>query len=41
MGEKNLKDVFFLPYVGSNYENGLLLSEDGTIVSGTESDKGL
>lgn len=41
MKEKNLKDVFFLPYVGSNYENGLLLSEDGTIVSGTESDKGL
>ena len=41
MEEKNLKDVFFSPYVGSNYENGLLLSEDGTIVSGTESSKGL
>ena len=38
---KDFKNVFFLPYVGSNYENGLLLSEDGTIVPGTESDKGL
>lgn len=38
---KDFKNVFFLPYVGSNYENGLLLSEDGTIVPGTEQRKGL
>lgn len=39
--EKGLENVFFLPYVGNKYENGLILKEDGTIEAGTEENKGL
>ena len=39
--EKGLKNVFFLPYVGNKYENGLILNEDGTIESGKTKGEGL
>ena len=38
---KGLENVFFLPYVGNKYENGLILNEDGTIESGKTKGEGL
>lgn len=41
MSKDILENVFFLPYVGNKYENGLILKEDETIEAGTEENKGL
>lgn len=41
MKTTDLKNVFFKPYVGNEYENGLILKEDGIIEAGTEEKKGL
>lgn len=41
METTNLKNIFFIPFVGDEYENGLILKEDGTIEAGTEENKGL
>lgn len=41
MSKDILENVFFLPYIGNKYENGLTLKENGTIEAGTEENKGL